>query len=59
MICAGKSLLKTFRGFRAKNIQHFIYLFIVARNFPYHFTPRGNDIVAATALLFSKSDFPV
>jgi hypothetical protein len=30
---------KTFRGFRAKNIQHFNYLFIVARNFPYHLPP--------------------
>jgi hypothetical protein len=39
---------KTFRGFRAKNIQHFNYLFIVERNFPYHFTPRGYHIVAPT-----------
>jgi len=30
---------KTFCCFRPKNIHHFNYLFIVARNFPYHFTP--------------------
>lgn len=38
-IGCGEIAFKTLRCFRAKNIQYFNYLFIVARNSPYHFTP--------------------